>query len=184
MPIYRFKEDLPQLHESVYVAPNATLIGRVSMGQKSSVWFGSVLRGDTDSIIIGEETNIQDLTMCHADAGFPLTIGDHVTVGHNCVVHGCTIHDHCLIGMGAVVMNGAEVGQGSIVAAGTVVLENTKIPPFSLVAGIPGKVKKTFENQEEMIEVIGMPARIYMEKRHEYGSEATFARLPDFSGSR
>ncbi len=150
MTLYAYKNTRPEIHESVFIAPAAQIIGNVRIGKQSSVWFQTVVRGDLDRITIGERTNIQDLCMCHADANVPLTIGDGVTIGHRCVVHGCTIEDNCLIGMGAIVMNGAVVGTGSVIAAGAVVLEHTIIPPYSLVTGSPGRVKKTYADREKI----------------------------------
>ncbi|MBF0572143.1 MAG: gamma carbonic anhydrase family protein [Desulfamplus sp.] len=169
MPIYRISNQTPSIHSTVYISPNATIIGNVTIGENSSIWFNCVLRGDCDAIIIGKNTNIQDMTMCHEDYGKPLTIGDGVTIGHKCVVHGCTIEDECLIGMGSIVMNGAKIGRGSIVAAGSVILENTEIPPFSLVAGIPGKIKRQFD--ESVLELIKLPADNYSQRALDYASD-------------
>ena len=145
MPVYAIDNITPSINATVFIAHNATVIGRVTIQENASVWFNTVIRGDTDKITIGRETNIQDLSMLHADPGKPIVIGDMVTIGHRCIIHGCTIGDHCLIGMGAIIMNGAKIGKGSIVSAGAVVMENTEIPPFSLVAGVPGKIKKRLE---------------------------------------
>ena len=169
MSIYRFNEKSPQLDPTAYVAPGATLIGDVTLAANASVWFNCVLRGDCDAIIVGENSNIQDLTMCHADYDVPLVIGKGVTIGHNCVIHGCRIEDDCLIGMGAVVMNRAVIGRGSIVAAGTVVLEKTVIPPFSLVTGVPGKIKSQMD--ESMIEILRLPAENYAQRAVDYTSD-------------
>lgn len=177
MPLFQYKKNKPVVDVSAFIAPTATVIGSVRIGKNASVWFGSVLRGDSDSIDIGDDTNIQDLTMCHVDPGHPLVIGNLVTIGHNCVMHGCSIGDNCLVGMGSVIMNGAQVGKGSVVAAGTVILENTVIPPFSMVTGIPGKVKKTFDNQEEMLEIIKLPAHVYLEKKSDYQSGDLFVEI-------
>ena len=136
--------DFPRLHVSTYVAESAQIIGNVWLAAKSSVWFQSLLRGDSDQIVIGEETNVQDVTICHVDPGFPLEVGARVTVVHRCILHGCTINDDCLIGMGAILMNGARIGEGSIVRAGSLLLEGTEIPSFSLATGSPAKVKKTY----------------------------------------
>ena len=123
-----------------WVAPNATVLGDVTLGEGSSVWYGCVIRGDTDKISIGAQTNIQDLTMVHVDEGVPCTIGARVGVGHRAIIHGCTIEDECLIGMGAVILNRAVIGTGSVVAAGAVVPEGMVVPPGSLVMGVPGRV--------------------------------------------
>ena len=144
MTLYALGENYPQLHVSAYVAESAQIIGNVQLAAKSSVWFQSVLRGDSDQIVIGEETNVQDATICHVDPGFPLEVGTRVTIGHRCILHGCTIGDDCLIGMGAILMNGVRIGEGSIVRAGSLLLEGTEIPSFSLATGSPAKVKKTY----------------------------------------
>jgi carbonic anhydrase/acetyltransferase-like protein (isoleucine patch superfamily) len=127
------------LDRTAFVAPGAVLVGEVTLGERSSVWFGCVVRGDMESIVIGARTNIQDGTVVHVDEGAPTSIGDQVTVGHRAVIHGCEVQDDCLIGMGAVVLSGAVIGAGSLVAAGAVVLEGDRIAPGSIVAGIPGR---------------------------------------------
>ena len=177
MPVYKLEDTKPVVDSTAFIANNASVIGDVKIGKNSSVWFNTVIRGDADSITIGEETNIQDLSMCHADPGKPLIIGNHVTVGHRCIIHGCTIEDFCLIGMGSIIMNNAKIGRGSIIAAGSVVLENIKIPPHSLVAGLPGKVKKTFENREEMEAVIKMPADVYVDRFKAYKIPEKFYQI-------
>ncbi|MEO6068287.1 MAG: gamma carbonic anhydrase family protein [Gemmatimonadales bacterium] len=123
-----------------WIAPNATVLGDVTLGAESSIWYGCVVRGDTARIVIGAQTNIQDLTMVHVDEGVPCTIGARVGVGHRAILHGCTVEDECLIGMGAVVLNRAVIGTGSVVAAGAVVPEGMIVPPGSLVMGVPGRV--------------------------------------------
>jgi carbonic anhydrase/acetyltransferase-like protein (isoleucine patch superfamily) len=138
----------PAVSESAWVAGGATLIGRVTIGARSSVWFTTVLRGDGDSISVGEETNLQDGVVMHADPGFPLSVGNRVSVGHRAILHGCTVDDDVLIGMGAVVLNGARIGSGSLVAAGAVVLEGTIVPAGSLVAGVPAKVRRQLTDEE------------------------------------
>lgn len=150
-----------QLHETVYIAPGAVVVGDVTIGQESSVWFNAVLRGDVELIKVGNQTNIQDGCVIHADPGFPCTLGDGITVGHGAIVHGATIGDNVTIGMKAVVMNGAVVGENSIVAVGAVVTEGTQVPPGSLVVGIPGKVRK--ELTPEQIELNRMGAQHYVE---------------------
>jgi len=156
----------PEVHESVFLAPASSVIGRVRIGQGSSVWFGSVLRGDCEEIVIGAESNIQDLSVIHSDPGSPAVIGDRVTVGHRCIIHGCIIEDDCLVGMGAIIMNRARIGKGSVIAAGSVVLEDTEIPPCSLVAGIPAKIKRTLGPDSE--KDTGKAAAHYAEKAAEY----------------
>ena len=174
MPLYRYKTSIPRIHPEAFIAPSAQIIGKVSIGCRSSVWFQTVIRGDMEKIDIGENTNIQDLTACHADQGIPLTVGNGITIGHRSVIHGCTIEDHCLVGMGAVIMNRAVIGRGSVVAAGSVVLENTVIPPYSLVAGSPARVKKRYENQAAIEKDIQSMARIYMDTSVHYKSRQDF----------
>jgi len=134
MPLYTLDESSPEFTKTTFIAPDASLIGRVQIGAFSSVWFNAVLRGDMEHIRIGDETSFQDLSMGHSDPGFPLIIGNRVTVGHHCVMHGCEVEDDCLIGMGAILMNGVKIVRGSIVGAGAVVLEGTEVPPFSMIA--------------------------------------------------
>ncbi len=138
----------PAIPESAWLAPNATLVGKVTLGERASVFYGAVLRGDMDSISIGEGTNLQDNVTVHVDTGKPARIGARVSVGHAAVLHGCTVEDDCLIGMSATVLNGAVIGSGSLVAAGSVVLEGTVIPPRSLVAGVPAKVRRELTDEE------------------------------------
>ncbi|PIE71419.1 MAG: gamma carbonic anhydrase family protein [Deltaproteobacteria bacterium] len=165
MPVYKLSDKQPIIDATSFIAPTASLIGDIVIGKHSSVWFNTVLRGDMNRIQIGDDTNIQDFTMGHVDSQFPLTVGNNVTVGHHCMIHGCTIEDECLIGIGASVLNGAIIGRGSIVASGAIVLENTKIPPFSLVVGIPGKVKRTFD---ETPDIIPYSTKAYQELARKY----------------
>jgi carbonic anhydrase/acetyltransferase-like protein (isoleucine patch superfamily) len=127
---------------SGFIANNATLLGDVSLGGEVSVWFGAVIRADKDRIRIGNRSNVQDNAVLHTSTGFPVILGDDVSVGHGAILHGCRIADRVLVGMGAIVLNGAEVGEDSILGAGTVVTEGTRIPPGSVVVGVPGKVAK------------------------------------------
>ncbi|MFA9422633.1 MAG: gamma carbonic anhydrase family protein [Sedimentibacter sp.] len=141
--IKEFEGKMPTLNEKIFIADGAQVIGEVIMDEYSSIWYNSVVRGDINSIKIGKYTNIQDGSLVHVADDCSTIIGDYVTIGHGVIIHGCKIEDHCLIGMGAIVMNGAVVGRGSIVGAGAVVKENQIIPPFSMVVGIPAKVIKT-----------------------------------------
>jgi carbonic anhydrase/acetyltransferase-like protein (isoleucine patch superfamily) len=125
---------------TAYIAPGAVVLGDVTLGKHSSIWYNTVVRGDSESIVIGEATNIQDLSMVHADAGVPCTIGARVGVGHRAILHGCTVEDECLIGMGAIVMNRVRIGSGSVVAAGAVIPEGVTIPSGSVVMGVPARV--------------------------------------------
>ena len=138
----------PTVSDSAWVAGGAYLIGNLTIGPRSSVWFATVLRADGDRIVVGEETNLQDGVVVHTDPGFPVSVGNRVTVGHRAVLHGCTVEDDVLIGMAAVVLNGAHIGHGSLVAAGAVVLEGTVVPPGSLVAGVPAKVRRPLTDAE------------------------------------
>ncbi len=166
MKKFSFNDSTPVLTETTFVAPGASLIGRVKIGERSSVWFNSVLRGDVEQIIIGNETNFQDLSVGHADEGFPLIIGNRVTVGHRCITHGCEIEDDCLIGMGAILMNGVKISRGCIVGAGAVVLEGINVPPFSMIAGSPAKVIKTYE--EDILENIENMSKHYVKVSERY----------------
>ena len=141
-------DSTPKTDPTSWVAPNATLIGSVTIGANASVYYGAVLRGDTDQIIIGPGSNLQDNVTVHTDAGLVMSIGARVSVGHGAILHGCTVEDDCLIGMGATVLNRAVIGTGSLVAAGAVVLQDAVIPPGSLVAGVPGKVVRSLSEAE------------------------------------
>jgi carbonic anhydrase/acetyltransferase-like protein (isoleucine patch superfamily) len=138
----------PAADPSAFLAPTAVLSGDVELAAGASAFYGVSVRGDSAPIRVGEGTNLQDNVVLHADAGFPCTVGAGVSVGHSAVVHGCTVGDNCLIGMSATIMNGAVVGEGSLVAAGAVVLEGTQIPPRSLVAGVPAKVRRELNDDE------------------------------------
>jgi carbonic anhydrase/acetyltransferase-like protein (isoleucine patch superfamily) len=139
----------PRLERAAFIAPDATVIGDVVLGEDASIWYHSTVRGDLNWIRIGSRTNIQDGSVIHVDTGrWPTLVGDQVTVGHRAVLHGCTVEDLCLIGMGAVLLNDVVIGSGSVVAAGAVVLEGREIPPGSLVGGVPAKVLRTLGNGE------------------------------------
>ena len=144
-----YRGTLPRVHPTAFIDVSAQVIGDVDIGEESGVWMCAVVRGDVHSIRIGRRSNIQDGAVVHAMAGtHPTTIGDNVTIGHAAVIHGCTIENQCLIGMGAILLNGSHVGAGSIVAAGTLLTENMKVPPKSLVMGSPGKVKRLLTQAE------------------------------------
>jgi carbonic anhydrase/acetyltransferase-like protein (isoleucine patch superfamily) len=139
----------PRVHPTAYIDESAQVIGDVAIGEESSIWMAAVVRGDVHSIRIGRRSNIQDGTIVHVmRMTHPTAIGDNVTIGHRAVVHGCTIEDQCLIGMGAILLNGARIGSGSIVAAGTLVVEEMQVPPRSLVMGSPGKVRRSLTDVE------------------------------------
>ena len=179
MTLYAYKNKQPVLHPSVFIAPTAQLIGDVHIGKHSSVWFQTVIRGDQDQIRVGQGTNIQDLCTCHADDHIPLTIGNRVTIGHRSIVHGCTIEDDCLIGMGSIVMNQAVIGRGSVVAAGAIVLEKTIIPPYSLVTGSPGRVKKTYTNKQEIEQRMKTMSEHYRDTARAFGTDRVFFKITD-----
>ncbi len=138
----------PKLHNEAWAAPNSSLIGNVSLAARASVWYSATLRAEFEPIEIGAGSNIQDGVTVHVDPGFPARIGAGVTVGHNAVLHGCTVEDDVLIGMGAIVLNGAVIGTGSLIAAGAVVAQGTVVPPRTLVAGVPGKVRRDLSADE------------------------------------
>lgn len=135
-------EAVIHIHPTSYVAPGAVVLGDVTLGAHASIWYGCVLRGDMAPIVVGERSNVQDGTIVHVDAGKPARIGARVGIGHRAVIHGCTIEDDCLIGMGSILLNDVRVGSGSVVAAGAVVTEGTQVPPNSLVMGVPGRVAR------------------------------------------
>ncbi len=157
-----------QVHPSAFIAKGAVVVGDVTIGEHSSVWFNAVLRGDVAAIRIGARTNIQDGAVLHADEGSPCVLGDGVTVGHGAIVHGCTVEDNVLIGMGSVVMDGATIGHDSIVGVGAVVTEGTQIPPRSLVLGLPAKVVR--EVGEKDLAAIAHAAEHYVENAKRYQS--------------
>lgn len=160
---YAFKGVAPQVAASVYIAPGVQIAGDVTLRPGVSVWFNAVMRGDVDRITIGENTNIQDLTMIHCDEGFPTVIGQGVTVGHSCIIHGCTIGDNCLIGMGSTILNGARIGENSLVGAGSLITEGKEFPPGSVIMGRPAKVVR--EVGERELEMIREGAEHYRERR-------------------
>ena len=138
----------PRLDAEVFVAPTASVIGDVTLHAGASVWYGAVLRGDVERITVGAQANVQDNVTLHADPGFPVSVGERVSIGHNAVVHGATVEDDCLIGMGATVLNGAVIGAGSLVAAQALVPQGMVVPPGSLVAGVPAKVRRELSEEE------------------------------------
>jgi len=136
----KYKGGLPRLHPSVYVAEGARIIGDVEIGESSSVWFNTVIRGDVNRVRIGTRTNVQDGSVLHVRDDTPLTVGDEVTIGHGVMAHGCLIEDLCLLGIGCIVLDGSVIGRGSVIGAGAVVSPGTVVPPHSMVLGVPGKV--------------------------------------------
>jgi carbonic anhydrase/acetyltransferase-like protein (isoleucine patch superfamily) len=133
---------------TAWVAPNATIVGSVTLGRESSVWYAAILRGDGEQISIGDRTNLQDGTVVHTDPGFPVRVGNGVSIGHRAILHGCTVEDGVLVGMSAVLMNGVVVGEGSIIGAGALLPEGMVVPPRSLVVGIPAKVRRELAPEE------------------------------------
>ncbi len=142
--LYPFQGTMPQVEE-VFIAPGATIIGKVTLKKGVSIWYNTVIRGDVEAISVDEYTNIQDNCIVHVDPGSPTVIGKYVTIGHNAVLHGCRLHDYSLIGMGAIVLNDAEIGEGAVIGAGALVTKGTRIPPYSVVMGSPAKVIKTMD---------------------------------------
>jgi carbonic anhydrase/acetyltransferase-like protein (isoleucine patch superfamily) len=161
----------PIIDPTAFLAPGAIVVGRVTLGRSANVWYNAVLRGDSEAITIGDESNVQDLTLIHADPGFPCVVGKRVTVGHRAILHGCTIEDECLIGMGAIVLNGVHVGNGSVIGAGAVLVEGMEVPPGSLVLGVPARLVRSVDD--------AMRARIDHAWRH-YIAEAQRHRAGDF----
>jgi len=147
MPLYEFNGARPQLPATgrFWIAPSADLIGSVTVQEEASIWFGSVLRGDNEPITLGKRSNVQDGCVFHTDPGFPLTIGEYCTIGHRAILHGCTIGDNSLIGMGAIILNGACIGANSLVGAGALVTEGKEFPERSLIVGAPAKAIRTLD---------------------------------------
>ena len=148
MAIYELDGVAPQVHTQAWVAPSAQVMGQVSVGAGASIWFGTVVRGDTERITIGADSNIQDASVLHADAGQPLVIGERVTVGHQAMLHGCTVGDGSLIGIGSVILNRAVIGKGCIVGANTLIPEGKVFPDRSLIVGSPGKVVRELSDED------------------------------------
>ena len=159
MPLYQLDEDVPDIHPTAYVADSATVIGKVRLGESVSIWFGATLRGDTELISIGDRSNIQESSVLHTDRGFPLTVGKGVTVGHQAMLHGCTIGDGSLIGIQAVILNGAKIGRNCLVGAGALVTEGKEFPDNSLIIGSPAKAVRTLS--DEQITALEMSAETY-----------------------
>jgi carbonic anhydrase/acetyltransferase-like protein (isoleucine patch superfamily) len=149
MPFYELDEVKPSFedHESNFIAPDATVIGKVHVGRDVGIWYGAVIRGDNEPIVIGEGSNVQEHTVMHTDIGFPLSVGKGCTIGHRAMLHGCTIGENSLIGMGAIVLNGAKIGRNCLVGAGTLVTEGKEFPDNSLIIGSPAKVVRTLDDK-------------------------------------
>lgn len=150
MKIYPYKGKWPEIDETVFLADGTVITGDVSIGEKSSIWFNTVIRGDVSPTTIGKHVNIQDNSMLHQSPKYPLVIEDGVTVGHQCILHSCTIRKHALIGMGSIVLDGAEVGEGAFIGAGSLVPQGKKIPPRTLAFGRPAKVVRKLTDEDKM----------------------------------
>ncbi|MFW5661655.1 MAG: gamma carbonic anhydrase family protein [Oceanicaulis sp.] len=170
MTLYALNDNEPELHpEGAWVAPSAAVIGKVKLERNASVWFGATIRGDNELITIGEDSNVQDGTVMHTDMGFPLTLGKGVTVGHNAMLHGCSVGDYSLIGIGATVLNGAKIGKHCIIGAHALITEGKEIPDGSVVMGSPGKVvKQIAEGVDEMLKA---SADHYVENAKRYSTD-------------
>ncbi len=147
MTLYALADARPEVSPDAWVAPDANVIGKVTLGPEASVWFGSNLRGDNEMITVGRGSNVQENCVFHTDMGYPLTVGEDCTIGHKVMLHGCTIGDNSLIGMGATVLNGAKIGKNCLIGAGALITENKVIPDGSLVMGVPGKVVRELDAQ-------------------------------------
>jgi len=169
MPLYAINGAEPSFGPGAWAAPSADLVGDVRLGARASVWFGAVLRGDNTPLILGEETNFQDGAVGHSDAGFPLTIGARVTVGHQAILHGCTVADDCLIGMGARLLNGAVIGPECIVGAGALVTEGKHFERGSLIVGAPARVMRQLTDEERQL--LRASAAHYAEEAQRYAAE-------------
>ena len=169
MPLYSLGDLSPQLGESAWAAPSADLIGDVRLAARASVWFGAVIRADNTPILVGEDSNIQDGAIGHSDPGFALTIGARVTVGHQAILHGCTIADDCLVGMGARILNGAVIQTECIVGAGALVTEGKTFPAGSLIVGAPARAIRQLSDAEK--KALRVSAAHYAEKAARYAEQ-------------
>lgn len=163
MSVYRYGERVPSVHESVFVAPTASVIGSVVLSENVSVWFGATIRGDNDTITLGKNSNVQEGAVLHTDTGLQLTVGENVTIGHQAMLHGCTIGDGSLIGIQAVVLNGAVIGKSCLVGAGAVITEKKVFPDRSLIIGAPARVARVLSDED--VERLLKSAASYAEKR-------------------
>ena len=166
MAVYQLDEHVPQLADGAWVADSAQVIGNVHLGENASVWFGSVLRGDNEALTVGHNSNIQDGSVVHSDPGFPMTLGDNVTVGHQVMLHGCTVGDGSLIGIQSVVLNGAKIGRNCLVGAGSLVTEGKEFPDGSMIMGTPAKVVRQLT--PEQIAGLRRAADHYVENAQRY----------------
>lgn len=171
MPIYQLGEHRPQIDSSAYITDSATLVGKVTIGKGVSVWFGATLRGDNEMISIGNGSNVQESAVMHTDPGYPLTVGENVTIGHQAMLHGCTIGDGSLIGIAAIVLNNAKIGKNCLVGAGALVLEGKSFPDNSLIVGSPARAVRTLN--EEEIAGLHRAAAIYVKRGQEFTTQLT-----------
>lgn len=167
--IYALAGVAPVIHPDAWVAPAAHVIGRVALGARASVWFGATLRGDNEAIVVGEGTNVQENCVFHTDMGFPLAVGRDCTIGHKAMLHGCSIGDETLIGMGATVLNGARIGRNCLIGAGALITEGKEIPDGSLVMGMPGKVIRRLD--DAAIAALRASALHYQERARLFAGE-------------
>ena len=168
MAVYQLDDDVPDLHASAWVADSAQVMGKVSLAENASVWYGVVMRGDNDRISIGRNSNVQDNSVLHTDSGVPLTVGDNVTIGHQVMLHGCTIGDGSLVGIQSIILNGAHIGRNSIVGAGAVVTEGKQFPDGVLIVGAPAKVVR--ELTPAQIERLQQSAQHYVMQQRRHAS--------------
>jgi carbonic anhydrase/acetyltransferase-like protein (isoleucine patch superfamily) len=166
MPLYQYGDRIPSVHESVFVAPNASVIGSVVLSENVSVWFGATIRGDNDIITMGRNSNLQEGAVLHTDPGIALTVGENVTIGHQAMLHGCTIGDGSLIGIQAVILNGAVIGKGCLVGAGAIVTERKVFPDRSLILGAPARVVR--ELSDEDVANLLKSAASYVDRRAQF----------------
>jgi carbonic anhydrase/acetyltransferase-like protein (isoleucine patch superfamily) len=166
MPLYQYGDRIPSVHESVFVAPNASVIGSVVLSENVSVWFGATIRGDNDIITLGKNSNVQEGAVLHTDPGIALTVGENVTIGHQAMLHGCTIGDGSLIGIQAVILNGAVIGKGCLVGAGAIVTERKVFPDRSLILGAPARVVR--ELSDEDVANLLKSAASYVDRRAQF----------------
>jgi carbonic anhydrase/acetyltransferase-like protein (isoleucine patch superfamily) len=166
MAIYQLDDLTPDVHPTAWVADNAQVMGRVTLAEDASVWFGVVIRGDTSTITVGKGSNVQDNSVLHADVGMPLVIGEGVTVGHQVMLHGCTVGNHSLIGIGAIVLNGAKIGNNCLVGAGALVTEGKEFPDGSMIIGSPAKAVRMLS--PEQMEGLKMSAKHYVDNANRY----------------
>jgi carbonic anhydrase/acetyltransferase-like protein (isoleucine patch superfamily) len=169
MAIYQLGEHAPEIDASAYVADSATLIGKVTLERDASVWSGVTIRGDNERITIGQGSNVQEGTVMHTDMGYPLTIGNNVTIGHQAMLHGCTVGDGSLIGIQAVILNGAKIGKGCLVGAGALVTEGKEFPDYSLIVGAPAKVVRTLD--ANAIQKLALSAASYVARGRLFKTE-------------